>query len=292
MRVRLTSSLAAGIGAVLALGALAAASVGPARPAELARAERGAPEPAVTQGVGVPAAPSIPADGATATPAAVPAPPALVLPAPPDAAPSAAPPQAAQGPARAPAAQRPAPMDRVVARTGWGAYATVGPVTLHFPGQVVELVGQHQSSHDGAQPQRLVEGPVRVRLLDSRARDTDRRGAGDIVVDPTREIRAPVTGTVVRAGTYTLYCDYVDNVLVVEPDARPGWQVKMLHFQGLRVREGDRVKAGVTVIGSGARLLPFASQIDKYTAAPHWPHVHVEVVDPSVPDRPSGGSCP
>jgi hypothetical protein len=164
-------------------------------------------------------------------------------------------------------------------------------VTLHFPGEVVEMVGQYQSAHDGAQPQRPVAGPVPVRVLDSRGRHTDRLGAGNIVVDPSREVRAPVTGTVLRAGTYTLYCDYVDNFLLVEPDARPGWQVKMLHFQGVKARAGDRVVAGVTVVGSGPRLLPFASQVDKYTAAPHWPPVHVEVVDLNVPDRQSGGGC-
>ena len=291
--VRLTSSLAAVNAALLAFGALAVASVAPVRPAGPVPVERSDPQPAALEEVGEPAASATPEVGVTSPPITTPtAIPPVVLPPTPAAPPAAAPPQAASVPARTPAAQRLAPAARVVSRTGWGPYATVGPVTLHFPGQVVELVGQHQSSHDGAQPQRPVDGPARVRLLDSRARDTDRRGAADIVVDPTREVRAPVTGTVVRAGTYTLYCDYVDNVLFVEPDARPGWQVKMLHFQGLQVRVGDRVKAGVTVVGSGARLLPFASQVDKLTAAPHWPHLHVEVVDPSVPDRPSSGSCP
>lgn len=80
---------------------------------------------------------------------------------------------------------------------------------MHFPGDVAEVVGLRQSGHDGAQPQ------------------------------------SPVTGTVLRAGTYTLYCGHVDNFLVVEPDARPGWEVKMLHFAGLSVAKGDRVEAGV-----------------------------------------------
>jgi biotin carboxyl carrier protein len=180
---------------------------------------------------------------------------------------------------------------RAVSRTGWAPFATVGPVTLHFPGDVVELVGLHESSHDGAQPQQPVPGSVRVGRMDSRQRDTHGQGAADIVLDPAREVRAPVTGRVLRAGTYTLYCDHRDDYLVVEPDARPGWEVKLLHFEGLAVQKGDRVEAGVTLVGSGARVLPFASQVDKHTVAPHWPHVHLEVVDPSVPDRPSGGSC-
>ena len=202
-------------------------------------------------------------------------------------------PRPAPSPVVAPRPPQPRPAAqprRVTLRTAFRPYAQVGPVVLHFPGDIVEVVGLHESGNDGAQPQSPLERE-RIGLLGSRSRDTNGQGAADIVLDPTRAVRSPVTGTVLRAGTYTLYCDYVDQYLVVEPDARPGWEVKMLHFQGLRVAEGDRVQAGVTVVGSGARVLPFASQVDKHTVAPHWPHVHLEVVDPSVPDRPSSGSC-
>ena len=40
-------------------------------------------------------------------------------------------------------------------------------------------------------------------------------------------------GTVLRAGTYTLYCHHVDQYVVIEPDAPPGWKVKLLHVTGL-----------------------------------------------------------
>lgn len=237
---------------------------------------------------------SVPAPSAAApspgAPVAAPPPP---LASPPLASP--APPSSAPAPAAVPTQRAPAPqplrVPRPVARTGYAPYATVGPVALHFPGDVVEVVGLHESGHDGAQPQSPVDGPVRIGRMGSRSRDTDGQGAADIVVDPAREVRAPVTGTVLRAGTYTLYCDHVDQYVVVEPDARPGWEVKLLHFAGLRVARGDRVRAGVTVVASGARVLPFASQVDEHTVAPHWPHLHVEVVDASVVDRPSGGSC-
>ncbi|MEX2289327.1 MAG: hypothetical protein WD794_03260 [Mycobacteriales bacterium] len=255
--------------AVLACGVLVAASIGPGTPEALAPTDPAKAHPAVS---------AEPADAvASAIPSAAPA-----------ADPSPAPPHAVRTPVPA---RRAAPVTRTVSRTGWGPYARVGPVTLHFPGSVVEVVGLHQSGHDGAQPQQPVEGGTRIGLMDSRKRDTNAAGAADIVVDPSHELRSPVTGTVLRAGTYTLYCDYVDQYLVVEPAARPGWEVKLLHFQGLAVGKGDRVQAGVTVVGSGARTLPFTSQVDEHTVAPHWPHVHVEVVDPSVPDRPSGGGC-
>jgi hypothetical protein len=66
----------------------------------------------------------------------------------------------------------------------------------------------------------------------------------------------------------------------------------VLHMTGLRVRPGDRVVAGETVLADRAHKLPFESQVDEITAEPAWPHVHVEVVDPSIPDRPSpGGGC-
>jgi murein DD-endopeptidase MepM/ murein hydrolase activator NlpD len=110
-------------------------------------------------------------------------------------------------------------------------------------------------------------------------------------VQPGTQVRSPVTGTVVRGGSYTLYCDHVDEFLVVEPDAAPGWEVKVLHVVGLQVAVGDRVEAGVTPVAASARELPFESQVDRITGTPAWPHVHVEVVDPSVVDRPSGKGC-
>jgi murein DD-endopeptidase MepM/ murein hydrolase activator NlpD len=184
------------------------------------------------------------------------------------------------------------PGPRALSETGFRPYATVGPVVLHAPADLVEVVGFHQASHDGAQPQQSTASGPRSLVLPSRNRGTDLRSAADVVADPSREVRSPVSGTVVRAGSYVLYCRYTDQYAVIEPDARPGWEVKMLHVQGLRVAAGQRVEAGVTVVASGPRLLPFGSQVDDHTAAPHWPHVHVEVVDPSIPDRPgSGGGC-
>ena len=44
------------------------------------------------------------------------------------------------------------------------------------------------------------------------------------------------------------------------------------------------------MIAQHATLLPFGSQVDDFTAEPHWPHNHVEVIDPSIPNRPNEGS--
>jgi murein DD-endopeptidase MepM/ murein hydrolase activator NlpD len=180
----------------------------------------------------------------------------------------------------------------VVTEQQWVPYATAGPVTLHLPSDRVEAIGFHQSALDGAQPQNALPGAPRWFRMSSRDRDTTPQGAADIVVQPDHEIRAPVTGTVLRAGTYTLYCDYVDQYAVIEPDARPGWEVKVLHMEGLTVKKGQRVEAGVTWLALHARVLPFPSQVEEDTGLPRWPHVHVEVDDPTVPDRPTEAPCP
>lgn len=170
-------------------------------------------------------------------------------------------------------------------------YATIGPVTLHLPADRVERIGYHQSGHDGARQHEPIGGAAVTMTMASRGRGTLARGAADIAVHPEAEIRSPVTGTVKRAGSYVLYCRYDDHYLVIEPDTRPGYEVKVLHFEGLAVSKGDRVVAGQTVVGANARVLPFASQVDAFTAEPSTPHIHIEVVDPSIPDRPSGGGC-
>lgn len=182
---------------------------------------------------------------------------------------------------------------RMVTEQAWTPYAAVGGITLHHPASRVERVGFHQSNHEGAQTQEILPTAVAPVTLESRERLTAERTAADIVVDPAVELRSPVSGVVKRAGTYVLYCKYSDDYLVIAPDARPEWEVKLLHISGVQVRAGDRVEAGVTVVAPHATQLPFESQVDEArTVDPAWPHVHVEVVDPSIPNRPSpGGGC-
>lgn len=170
-------------------------------------------------------------------------------------------------------------------------FAAVGGVTLRQPSTDVELIGFHQSNHEGARQLDPMASAPPTTTLDSRERRAASRSAADIVMHPDRPVRAPVSGTVVRAGTYVLYCDHRDDYAVIEPDSRPGWEVKLLHIDGVRVSAGDRVEAGSTIVAPGPTPLPFASQVDERSADRDWPHVHLEVVDPSIPNEPSGGSC-
>lgn len=171
-------------------------------------------------------------------------------------------------------------------------FAEAGGVTLFAPSVAVELIGFHESSNDAARHQTVIESELSSTTMESRNRDNPSRGSADIATNPLLPITSPVTGTVIRAGGYTLYCRYRDDYAVIEPDQHPGWEVKVLHIDGVQVEAGDRVEAGVTVLAPHARVLPFHSQIDDLTADPSWPHVHIEIVDPSLPDRPSaGGGC-
>ena len=170
-------------------------------------------------------------------------------------------------------------------------FAWAGDLAVLLPVTRYETVGFHESGHDGAF-QLDVVGLTDWLTLASRGRGTGSRTAADIVVPPDEPIVAPITGTVIRAGTYTLYCDHSDNFIVIEPDGRPGWELKIFHFEGLAVGVGDELVAAETVVGSSGRILPFESQVDAFTAEPSNAHVHIEVIDTSIPDRPStGGGC-
>lgn len=153
------------------------------------------------------------------------------------------------------------------------------------------MIGFHESTHDGSRQMVPTRSATQDFIMESRGRETGSRTAADIVVDPDEEIRSPVTGTVLRSGTYVLYCDYSDDFAVIEPDDHPGWEVKILHIDGVLVSPGQRVEARQTVLAGGPTPLPFRSQVDESSAATRWPHVHIEVIDPSIPDRPSGSGC-
>ena len=187
----------------------------------------------------------------------------------------------------------PPPPVRSVTDEQWTPFATVGNLTLVHPSARVERIGFHQANHDGARQLDPTPGAVAPATLEVRDRLTPDRTAADVVVDPEVEIRSPVTGRVKRAGTYVLYCRHSDDYVAIQPDDQPGWEVRILHINGVQVRPGARVTAGVTVLAPGPTQLPFESQVDELrTVDPAWPHVHIEVIDLAIPDQPSpGGGC-
>jgi hypothetical protein len=185
------------------------------------------------------------------------------------------------------------PADRPIGPVAFAPLAMVGDLTLLHPTGRVERVGFHESSLDGAMEQVPLPTAVEPTTLNTRDRGHGPRTAADVVSDPAALVRAPVSGTVVTAGPYQLYCEYHDDTVVIVPDGHPTWRVRVLHIDGVRVVPGWRVEAGVTAIAAHPRVLPFGSQIDRLSAGPApWPHVHVEVDDDTIPDTPSkGDSC-
>jgi hypothetical protein len=180
---------------------------------------------------------------------------------------------------------------RVVIEQQWIAFGVAGDVTLHYPSPRVERIGFHQSNNEGARHIEPIATGIPATTMETRDRLSDPNSSADVVVDPESEIRAPVSGVVVSAGSYDLYCGLFDYFINIEPDDHPGWRVKVLHITGLSVAPGDRVVQGETVIAPTARQLPFASQVDDLRVVdPAWPHVHIEVVDPSIPNVPNPGS--
>lgn len=170
-------------------------------------------------------------------------------------------------------------------------FSGVGGVQLLEPSEHVDVIGYHESGHEGAQQLEPSGAGPRSVTMESRNRGTGSRTAADVVVEPDTPLYAPVSGSVVRAGTYTLYCEYSDDYVVIDPDQHPGWEVKLLHIDGVMVAPGDRVEAGITMLAPRATLFPFESQVDEFSTTGDWPHTHIEVIDPSIPNEPSGGGC-
>lgn len=185
------------------------------------------------------------------------------------------------------------PADRPIGPVAFAPLASVEDLTILHPTARVERVGFHESSLDGALALTPLPTAVNGFTQASRERGHGAQTAADIVSDPSDVVRAPVSGTVVQAGPYRLYCKYDDDAVLIVPDGHPNWVVRVLHIDGVRVVPGWRVDAGLTVIAQRPRQLPFPSQIDRMAAAaPVWPHVHVEVDDVTIPDTASSGdSC-
>lgn len=153
-------------------------------------------------------------------------------------------------------------------------FARIGRVAFHLPGRHPAYVGFHQASSRRALPMRRWGKPLSA-FLGSRGRSTHRAGAVDIPMQPGDAVYAPVTGRVVETRTYSLYGRYTDQRLRIVPEDDRRMLTTVLHVKGLKVRRGDRVVAGKTVIASSARKFPFWSQVDGYSGRP-WGHVHIE----------------
>ena len=143
--------------------------------------------------------------------------------------------------------------------------ADLGPDTIGY--------GYHQSLFRTAIGMRPLEPHV---VMDSRGRGTGSTTAADIVVGSRAPVRSPVTGRVVAVTRYLLYCASPDWKVVIKPRSDPDLRVLVLHMARPVVRDGEEVRAGVSLLGRAQQNDGASSQANAYFPD-QYPHVHVEV---------------
>jgi hypothetical protein len=170
---------------------------------------------------------------------------------------------------------------------------------LYAPYKKIRGIGYHESSHTRA----YSLTPIGQCLRDDNAWDVDvpldstadlpayyimeTRGeyaagttVADIAMDPETQVLAPVSGTVVKIESKVIYDEYQDMQIEVIPDGLPNVVVAFLHIDQIRVRVGEKMTQGKTVMGIPRDWRPyFASELDDYIKPP-MPHVHVQVNTP------------
>jgi murein DD-endopeptidase MepM/ murein hydrolase activator NlpD len=115
--------------------------------------------------------------------------------------------------------------------------------------------------------------------------------AVDTGADPGTPVWSPVSGTVVQVRPYLLYEKYDDFEIHIRPSGREDVDVVLIHLQDVRVKAGDRVKAGVTQLASVRQMSDKISiQLGGYTPN-GGDHVHMQVnraAEPGESDAPGG----
>ena len=111
-------------------------------------------------------------------------------------------------------------------------------------------------------------------VMSSRGRGTPATSAVDLVLREKTPVLAPVSGRVVKLRRYRYEGTHDIRIEVAPPEA-PELRVVVIHVDDVRVRQGDELLAGETILGV-PRVFGFTSQIDYYVPGRN-PHVHVEV---------------
>lgn len=119
-------------------------------------------------------------------------------------------------------------------------------------------------------------------IMESRGEYAAGTTVADIAMDPGTPVWSPVNGIVTKIEAKVIYDEYEDMQIEVVPDGHPDLIVAFLHIEGIKIKVGDHLTQGRTVMGiphDWRGVIP--SEIDDYVTPP-MPHVHVQV------DRPEG----
>lgn len=199
-----------------------------------------------------------------------------------------------------PAANTPAGLAEAAAEDQLTPIARAAGVDLLVPSEATVLVGFHEAGAPGtetfeslaplAAEHNAKDMPVAddasaeqvapVIELPTRERAAAASSAIDVAIPEGEAVYAPVSGRVTAVNEYQLYGQYTDMLVEIEPAGKPGVRLVMVHVGGVQVEVGDRVTAGETVVADTAAVLPFDSQIDRFTVeldGRAYPHVHMEL---------------
>lgn len=118
-------------------------------------------------------------------------------------------------------------------------------------------------------------GMVRF-LMYGRGRGSDPQSAMDIAVKNNVPILAPVNGVVSKIKEYYLYGKYFDYQIDITPDGYPDLRVVMIHVDKLKLVQGQKLKAGETLVGAVRNFGSLETQINEYLPSLS-DHVHIQV---------------
>jgi hypothetical protein len=151
-----------------------------------------------------------------------------------------------------------------------------------------KVADQHGTTHIPADQQPTGDVPLIGETISTWRLDSvgDEMTSVDVGALAGTDVYAPVTGTVVKIKSYSLYGLLDDFEIHIQSRDHPGLDVVMLHVEDLSIKEGDQVIGGATRI---AKIRAIGAVIDNNLAnftAPGDPgdHCHVQVNDATRED--------
>jgi murein DD-endopeptidase MepM/ murein hydrolase activator NlpD len=123
-------------------------------------------------------------------------------------------------------------------------------------------------------------------VMEARGRGSGLNSAVDIAVKDGIFIKSPVSGRVEAVKPYLLYGSYDDVQVDIVPDSYPELKISMIHLDDIRVKLGQKVEAGVTLLAR-PRKLAVDSQIDQYLGKASL-HIHLQINPRDSEKTPNG----
>lgn len=189
-------------------------------------------------------------------------------------------------------------------------YATIDELnmTLYLPNvyQHVRGIGYHESSHTRAYSMKPIGHLLKndnawdlevelnstaplptYNIMESRGEYAAGTTVSDIALDPGTPVLPPISGTITKITPIVIYDEHQDMQIEMRPDGYPNVVVAFLHVDQIKVKPGDHVIQGKTVIGipkDWRGVIP--SEVDDYVK-PVVPHVHIQVDTPAPPEAPA-----